>query len=417
MANTDAQPGPPLRQLRLLQLVVALSSFSYAIIEMALPIYLKEINARGTETGLVISAGYLMSALSRPIIGKGLDRYGRRKFLLLAIILTGLGMLVYALSNRVELLLAAGILRGFGLGTLLLVAYAMTADLAAEAGRGGSFGGTEQSQYRGGFVGLAVAIPALLMTGFNPAGELRITTTAWAIIFMVCALGCAVAFGVTWFRIEDTHVRTELAPGLPKREGKISRQLYILMIIVLITSASWSGIAPFILQFIQDHISKNLLVLAIAYAPAALVWGLLPSRMGVIADRYGRKLPMIVGLVVSGVFSLFIPFLGGTAATVFLASFATLEAVCYAAATPAEQALVADLSGGKQRGFGFGLYTFALSVGRVIGPLVMGPLYDIDPKAPFLANGLTLAVGSLLVLFLIRDPRRGNALPVAETIP
>ncbi|MBK8835352.1 MAG: MFS transporter [Anaerolineae bacterium] len=158
----EAHPDRTLRQLRLLQLVIALSSFSYAILEAALPIYLKEINARGTETGLVISAGYLMSAVSRPIIGRGLDRYGRRKFLLLAIAMTGLGMLVYAFSARVELLLAAGILRGFGLGTLLLVAYAMTADLAAEAGRGGSFGGTEQAQYRGGYIGLAVAVPALL---------------------------------------------------------------------------------------------------------------------------------------------------------------------------------------------------------------------------------------------------------------
>ncbi len=406
MQNNAGPEFHAMRQLRLLQWVIVLSSFSYAIIEAALPIYLKEINARGTETGLVISAGYLMSALSRPIIGRGLDRFGRRKFLLLAIGMTGLGMIVYAFSTRVELLLAAGIMRGFGLGTLLLVAYAMTADLAAEAGRGGSFGGTEQAQYRGGFVGLAVAVPALLLTGFNPQGELRITTTAWAIIFVICAIGCVAAFAIAWFRVEDTHVRAELETGIPKRDGRISRQLYVLMIIVLITSASWSGMAPFLLQFIQDHISKNVLLLAIAYAPAALMWGILPSRMGVIADRYGRKLPMIVGLVVSGVFSLFIPFLEGAIATIFLASFATLEAVCYSAATPAEQALVADLSGGKQRGFGFGLYTFALSAGRVIGPLAMGPLYDLQPSAPFIANAVTLAIGSVLVLTLIKDPWR-----------
>lgn len=393
------------QQLRRLQLVIALASISYTLLEAALPIYLKEINARGAETGLVISAGYLMSALSRPLIGQLLDKYGRRRFLLIAIAMIGVGMLVYAFATRVELLLAAGILRGFGLGTLLLVAYAMTADLAAEAGRGGSFGGTEQAQYRGGYLGLAIAVPALLLTGFNPQGELRITPQAWMIIFIFCALGCVAAFVLAYTRIHDTHIHLAIEGGVPLK-GSISRQLYVLMAIVLITSASWSGMAPFLLQFIQDHISKNLLLLVLAYAPAALVWAILPARMGVIADRYGRKLPMIVGLLVSGIFSLFIPFLSGWVATAFLAGFATLEALCYSAATPAEQALVADLAGDKQRGLGFGLYTFALSAGRVLGPLAMGPLYDIDAVIPFIANGLTLGVGAILVLTLIRDPSR-----------
>jgi len=46
----------------------------------------------------------------------------------------------------------------------------------------------------------------------------------------------------------------------------------------------------------------------------------------------------------------------------------------------------------------------------------MGPLYDINPSAPFVANGLTLAVGSFLVLFLIRDPHRDAAKRVPGTV-
>jgi MFS family permease len=92
-------------------------------------------------------------------------------------------------------------------------------------------------------------------------------------------------------------------------------------------------------------------------------------------------------------------------AIIALALFATLEALCYAAAVPAEQALVADMTGGKQRGFGFGLYTLAQSMGQVFGPLVMGLLYDWDRSGPFIANAVILIIGSFLVLTFLRDPR------------
>jgi MFS family permease len=84
--------------------------------------------------------------------------------------------------------------------------------------------------------------------------------------------------------------------------------------------------------------------------------------------------------------------------------FATVEAACYAAAVPAEQALVADMTGGKQRGIGFGLYTLSQSMGQVFGPLVMGALYDIDRAGPFLANAVILIIGSFLVWFVLKDP-------------
>jgi MFS family permease len=175
-----------------------------------------------------------------------------------------------------------------------------------------------------------------------------------------------------------------------------------------------SGIAPFILKFIEDHITQDVAMIALAYLPASIAWGFLPSKMGIIADRFGRKLPMAVGLTVSGIFSIFIPFL----TTIFpLMVFATVEAVCYTAAVPAEQALVADMTGGKQRGIGFGLYTLGLSIGRVLGPLIMGFLYDRIKTGPFLANGFILLLGTVLVLVFLRDPGHNRKISSQPGLP
>lgn len=89
-----------------------------------------------------------------------------------------------------------------------------------------------------------------------------------------------------------------------------------------------------------------------------------------------------------------------------LTLFATIEAICYSAAVPAEQALVADMMGGAKRGTGFGLYTTAQTAGRALGPLIMGALYDYRPGAPFVANAVILIIGATLVWFALKDPGR-----------
>jgi MFS family permease len=307
------------------------------------------------------------------------------------------------------MLLIASTTQGFGLGTMLLSAYAMTADLTLAEGRAGSFGSTEQAQYRGGLYGGLLAIPILFLTGFNPQGQLRVTPTAWSLMFIVYGLSALAALFWAGIGTRETYgvvVRHE-SYERDTNHRKINSQLYVLMAIVALTSASSSGIAPFILKYIQDHITQDVAMIALAYLPAAIVWGFLPSKMGTFADRFGRKLPMVVGLVISGLFSAVIPFL----TTIFpLMFFATVEAVCFSAAVPAEQALVADMTGGKQRGIGFGLYTLAMSGGRVVGPLVMGLLYDQFRTGPFLANALILLIGTLLVLVLLRDPAKVRGL-------
>jgi len=298
--------------------------------------------------------------------------------------------------------------QGFALGTMLLSSYTMTADLARQVGRGSSFGSTEEAQYRGGLIGALVAVPVLLVFGFDPYGNLHITDTAWSIIFLLYAIFGMVAFGYVLRRVPETrHLAIKEAAKEPQR--KINRQLYVLMAIVALTSASSYGLAPFILSFIRDHLTDNLIWIALAYVPAALIWAFLPSRLGVVADRVGRKPPMVIGLTMSGLFSLTIPFLtfifpNHTLAIVALAAFATIEAACYAAAVPAEQALVADMTGGKQRGIGFGLYTLAQSLGQVFGPLVMGVLYDVHRSGPFVINAIILIIGSVLVWFVLKDP-------------
>ena len=75
-------------------------------------------------------------------------------------------------------------------------------------------------------------------------------------------------------------------------------------------------------------------------------------------------------------------------------------------AGPAEEAMVADLTGHRKRGTGYGLYTLVSSMGASVGPLAGGWLYDsVGRSVPFYLNGIVLLIGALLVLLLLGNNR------------
>jgi MFS family permease len=173
--------------------------------------------------------------------------------------------------------------------------------------------------------------------------------------------------------------------------------------IVCLTGASGAMVWPLLMIFLQDSLGANLTALAAAYSPAALMSAFLPSRMGRLADRFGRRPLMIAGLVVGACASILIPHLRSIG---LLAILWTVESIGYAASIPAERAFVADIAGEDTRGSSYGLYTFAYFLGALVGPLAGGWLYDHAGHAiPFYVNGLGLLLGGLLVAAALREPR------------
>ena len=175
-----------------------------------------------------------------------------------------------------------------------------------------------------------------------------------------------------------------------------------LMIIVMVTGASQTMVWPLLMVFLQDHLGAGVSALTAAYLPAALISSFLPSRMGRIADRLGRKGPMIAGLLIGAGASVLIPHLSSVIA---LAILWTVETIGYTISIPAERAFVADIAGKDVRGTSYGLYTFSFFLGSALGPLAGGWLYDhISRATPFYLNTLVLVIGAILVGLVLKEP-------------
>jgi DHA1 family multidrug resistance protein-like MFS transporter len=111
---------------------------------------------------------------------------------------------------------------------------------------------------------------------------------------------------------------------------------------------------------------------------------------------------MLLGMAVAAVSSFLLP---GLSTLVALAALQAVQAISTAASTPALQALVADLTGGDQRGRAYGVYALAGGLGATVGPLAGGWLYEhVSPAAPLYGNGIVLALSMLVLWAFLRVP-------------
>jgi MFS family permease len=323
---------PEPHTLKRLWLAVFLVSFPFGILSFVLPIYGRELGATALEVGAFFSALSLVPVVVRPFLGRALDRWGRRPFLLVGLLGYVLATFIFCLAQTVALLTLARLVQGLGQAFLWLSAYTIVADVASQTGRGHDFGLIDEASSRGAIIGTTVGLVGLFAL---QAANLPLTRI-WSWLFVAYTLPALVALWSGWQGVPETRPLA-VSEGVENRP--ISGQLLALMGIVFVTGASTTMVWPLLMLFLQDALRAEMGALAMAYLSAALVSSFLPSRMGRWADRWGRKRPMAGGLLVGALASALIPHLRSLVPLTLLWA---LESLSYAASTPAQRAFVAD---------------------------------------------------------------------------
>ena len=389
-AQEEVPTAPQTDALKALRQAIFAVALPLGMLGFVLPVYGREIGADAVQIGLFFSVFSFAVVLLRPAVGAGLDRYGRRPFVLAGLAGYALSMLLFGLWNDVRGVIVARVVQGIASACLWIAVDAIISDVAGTLKRGRSFGGINQASNQGSIVGSLVAI--FLMGEF---GAENVWTWLFVGYGVVAAAGCFLA----WRGLPETY---SVGPRAERRPIPWSRPWVLLLLIACVTGASGAMVGPIVLFFLQDRLGASPIEVGLAYMPAALVAALIAARLGGLADRFGRKPLLLLGMAVSAAGSFLMPGLG----TVL--GLAILQVVVAAAGTasgPAHQALVADLTGGDQRGRAYGLYALAGGLGATIGPLAGGWLYEsVGPAAPFYANGIVLALSALVLLAWLQVP-------------
>jgi DHA1 family multidrug resistance protein-like MFS transporter len=375
---------------------LVLISFPSVFLTFSLPIFAKNMGASAVEIGALFSLFTVSLMVLRPLVGMGLDRYGRRPFFITALIVYGSANLIFSISHSLDWLYLARLFQGIGASLLFISIDTITADLTEPDVRAEAMGMNIEKLTRGGMYG---AFLGFTLLGMFPMKE------AWSLSFtgfgLLALLSAAIAFRRLPETLPEQMIESE-SHGLIK--VTLAPQLVRLMVVVFVTGFAYALIEPIYLIFLQDRFEIHILQLAWAFLPAGIVFAVLPSRLGRLSDKFGRDRLLAGGLVLAGTLYIALPNLPNL---LWLVVLYTTAAVGWAMSDPAKTALVADFAEEGERGRVFGIYELVTGIGRSLGPLVGGFVYDnYSHELPFYLNGGILVLSAIWVLLYLRPEQK-----------
>lgn len=174
-------------------------------------------------------------------------------------------------------------------------------------------------------------------------------------------------------------------------------------------------ISPFLSLYVAQRFNVGMTEVGLLFG----IWSassLVGSMIGgALADKFGRKVIMIFGLVFSALSALLMGFANDMHAFYLLAVFA---GVFSDIGGPAQQAMVADLLDGEQRAEGFGVVRVVGNLAMTIGPAIGGVLAGISYMLLFVIDACASLITAAIVFKTIPEtkPQKTDGQPVESVL-
>jgi MFS family permease len=368
----------------------------------------------GIDLGIIMAIQPLARLFSMPLIAYLTDRYSKKRLVLIGSMGRTIAYVLYWLSLVVHNLYMFGVgtfLQGLLVGFFWPPFYSLISEKSFKGSRTHALAMGRGRMIGYGFViGAFISIPIFAFFNFLMPENIAVVYSPlliFAIINLIAGhrfylrVDETLTFEKYHASIDDPNIRLPILKEKEKfddgtnrtEEIKPKRLLNIgfitLILAILVTSISGTMYSPFISAYLIENlligVTKPIvpIIVMIVYFPAQVLSQLLASKVGKSFDRISPSISIFLIYIFKSVLIWFLvfTFTPYDFAIVLIFLYLVLESNSYFI-----QGIMSRISI-KHRGKMFGLNIWIDQLGRVIGPLIGGILWDtIAYNAPFIIS-------------------------------
>jgi len=379
----------------------------YGMVIPLFPFYIEKLGASGRHLGMLVAVSSLLELLFGPVWGSISDRTGRKPIFLLGLLGYALSSLLFGLSTEVWMLFASRALSGLLSSATMATALAYISESTTEKDRGGGMGMLGAASGLGLILGPAVGgwlgSSSLSLPFFVAAGASLLALILGAVLLPESlppearegARVQTVQFGELWRALS----------------GPIGLLLFLLFLVsfALTNFESVFGLyAAQELGYGPERVGAILAVVgivstvgkAVLIGPLTRRWGEAPIIKASLAASSAGFLVLLLASTYPGVL---------VATGVFILSKTLLRTVIISLASKrTDTGPGTDRLSTMGQGATMGLCNSFLSLGRIVGPIWAGSIFDVNVRYPYLSGAAIMFVGFVISMVWISQGREGQ---------
>jgi len=394
------------KNMLLLCTAIFMSMIGFGMIFPLLPTLASTMGASKTEIGIIATSfAFTRTLLVRPF-GAFSDKIGRKPMLMYGFIGYGIFMSSFAFAHDIHTLMFLRAMQGVCSASVWPAASALIADSVNANERGKAMG----------YLGMSTSVGLM----FGPAfGGFLKDIYGIQLPFIICGVitGCMPI--LIKFKIHETV--PDVCPLGRKRElikrknpfawikedyeeiknHALSRTIFSIFAAGFIFNFAYALIEPLLPVFVTEKIGASATEVGLAFTAAGIVGSIVRPLAGDLADKIGRKKPIVFGSLYSGL--LTIPMAYIRSSTEMIAVMG-IRSVGWAMTDPSTLALLSDVSDEKKRGKLFGLYQLSSGLGWMLGPVIGGIIYDLKGgELSFLLTAFGTLITALILIINLEE--------------
>lgn len=371
-------------------LIILLSNIFIAFLGIGLiipvmPSFMDMMHLSGKTMGYLVAVFAVAQLLMSPLTGRWVDRYGRKKIIIIGLYLFGTSELIFGLGTDVSMLYLSRMLGGMSAAFIMPGVTAYVADITSVQERPKAMGYLSAAISTGFIIGPGIG-------GFIAEYGIRVPFFFAAVIaFLACISSIFILKEpLTTKELAEISAHTKQTSFIGDFKKSLNPLYFIAFIIVFVLAFGLSAYET-IFSLFSDHkfgfTPKDIATII----TISSIFGVIVQvfMFGKLVDILGEKMLIQICLITGAILAVVSTLISNFWIVLAVTSFIFLA---FDLLRPALTTFLSKAAG-KEQGFVAGMNSTYTSLGNIVGPAMGGILFDVNIHYPYLFSAVILTIG------------------------